>query len=68
MAHSAGVTWTCDRCRRQITLEAGQTPDGWRLVRSEDLEDKGGNKRGWEICGGCYSQMERLLMNTEAPE
>lgn len=67
MVHSSGVQWTCDRCRRTVTLVHDDLPEGWQTISATDITDDKAS-RTWEICGACYSQMERLLMNIEAPE
>jgi hypothetical protein len=67
MSHNNVTTWTCDRCQRQVSVDHHLRPDGWTYIRAE-----GGMIRAeiveheWELCPGCYSQVERLLMHQRA--
>ncbi len=65
MSHSDLTTWTCDRCGRSVAIEKKAFPAGWQWVTAQAITapDIPPVSRTWEVCGGCFSQTERLLMN-----
>lgn len=63
MAHDDAVQWVCDTCTRTVALPKGTTPEGWQQMKAQSIDPKETKQRVWEICAGCYSKVERLLMN-----
>jgi hypothetical protein len=62
MSHNNVTTWTCDRCGRQADVERADTaPPGWHLITAQTFSKD--DQRNYEVCGGCFSQVERMLMN-----
>lgn len=64
MSHRDVTTWTCDSCSRPVAVNTGDTPAGWQIVTAMPV-DTAEQNRQWEVCPGCYSQVERLLMNRD---
>ncbi len=60
MSHVDVDLWTCDCCGRREELPSGGLPKGWHDVTGKpaDGTDTG---QEWELCSGCYHEMERLL-------
>ncbi len=71
MSHLEVVTWVCDRCSRKVSRMKDEPPPGWHWVTAGPLwtpEYEPGDAVNWEVCAGCYSQVERLLMNQKNVE
>ncbi len=68
MSHNNVTTWTCDRCGRSVDVEHEAFPIGWHWLTSQLIGPKDTSDRTWEVCNGCYSQVERLLMNQQNVE
>jgi hypothetical protein len=60
MSHANVTTWTCDTCGRREELPNGMPPKGWKEVRAVDMAEPKSDAH-WEICAGCYHELERLL-------
>ena len=58
--HENITSWTCDTCGRQERMATTKPPKGWRRVVGALLEDPE-VEADWELCQGCYGELERLL-------
>jgi hypothetical protein len=67
MAHGSVTTWTCDRCGREVSVDNGKLPDGWKLVELKALAAGTPTIKQWEICDGCSSQHHSFMAGRKPP-